>query len=353
MPMAVCKMSSFSLPWGGSRQFFAGLLVCGVLAGIVACEPNDGDKAVIATRSEQSHPHTTPRFGLGRTATVDEIAGWDIDIRPDGQGLPVGEGSVADGEMLYEEKCASCHGVFGEGEARWPKLAGGMGTLTAERPDKTVGSYWPYASTLYDYIRRAMPFPAPQSLSDSETYAITAYVLYLNDLVDDEFVLNQHNLATIAMPNRDGFFDDDRPDTSNSRCMTACREPEAIVVTLPIAGITPTDHLSADGNLAHAFEPTNSEPNQTVLSETAAAGKTTYQQACQVCHSNGLGGAPVVGDRQHWQMRIASGAEKLYQRAIEGFQGESGVMPAKGGQTQLSDDAVKSAVDYMVELSGE
>ncbi len=122
-------------------------------------------------------------YGIGTPATAGETAGWDIDIRPDGKGLPPGSGSVEDGEMMYEEQCASCHGSFGEGVGRYPVLSGGEGTLTAERPEKTVGSYWPYASTLWDYIHRAMPFPQPQSLTDEEVYAITAYVLYLNDLV--------------------------------------------------------------------------------------------------------------------------------------------------------------------------
>ena len=153
----------------------------------------------------------TGHYGIGNTATAEEIAGWDIDIRPDGMGLPEGSGSVEDGEMMYEEKCASCHGSFGEGVGRYPILAGGEGTLTNDRPEKTVGSYWPYASTLWDYIHRAMPFMQPQSLSDEEVYAITAYVLYLNDLIEYDFELTQSNLATIEMPNKDGFFLDDRP----------------------------------------------------------------------------------------------------------------------------------------------
>ena len=102
------------------------------------------------------------QYGIGTPATASEVAGWDIDIRPDGKGLPTGSGSVEDGEMMYEEKCASCHGSFGEGVGRYPVLSGGEGTLTEERPEKTIGSFWPYASTLWDYIHRAMPFPQPQ-----------------------------------------------------------------------------------------------------------------------------------------------------------------------------------------------
>jgi mono/diheme cytochrome c family protein len=167
-------------------------------------------------------------FKFGRTPTPEELAGWDIDIRPDGAGLPPGAGSVEEGEALYDEKCAICHGTFGEGEGRWPQLAGGEGTLGTTEPEKTVGSYWPYASTLWDYVHRAMPYNAPQSLEDNEVYAIVAYVLYLNDLVEDDFVLDHDNLAGIEMPNRDGFFVDDRPDVQNPRCMQNCKSEEEV-----------------------------------------------------------------------------------------------------------------------------
>jgi Cytochrome c. len=181
----------------------------------------------------------TGHYGIGTTATAKEIAGWDIDVRPDGKGLPKGEGSVAQGEPMYEAKCASCHGSFGEGEDRWPPLAGGEGSLTEDRPEKTVGSYWPYASTLWDYINRAMPFTAPQSLTPHEVYAISAYVLYLNDLVEDDFVLTQSNLASVKMPNVDNFYIDNRPDTNNKRCMKDCKDPSKIVIIKSLSGITP------------------------------------------------------------------------------------------------------------------
>ena len=123
------------------------------------------------------------RLDIGRIATPEEIAGWDIDIRPDGQGLPAGKGTVKQGEALYMERCAACHGEFGESAGRWPILSGGNGTLASHDPVKSIGSYWPYASTLIDYIRRAMPFGNAQSLTNDELYAVTAYVLYLNDVV--------------------------------------------------------------------------------------------------------------------------------------------------------------------------
>ena len=137
---------------------------------------------------------TPKRLGIGREANPDEIAGWDIDIRPDGQGLPVGRGTVKDGEALYMQRCAGCHGEFGESTGRWPILSGGVGTLASDVPVKSIGSYWPYASTVMDFIRRAKPFGNAQSLSNDELYAIVAYVLFLNDLVDERLRVDEGNV---------------------------------------------------------------------------------------------------------------------------------------------------------------
>ena len=267
-------------------------------------------------------------YGIGQAATDAEIAGWDIDIRPDGRGLPPGSGSVEDGEMMYEEECASCHGSFGEGVGRYPVLAGGEGTLTDERPEKTVGSFWPYASTLWDYINRAMPFPQPQSMSVEEVYAITAYVLYLNDLVEDDFVLTADNLASIEMPNKDGFFFDDRPDTSNTGCMKNCKDPASIRITSEPAIAT----LQIEESVA-------------VVETAPEGGEKVYQQACLMCHEAGVAGSPMTGDKAGWVSRIAQGRDILVSNAIGGI----GVMPPKGGQLQLSDEEVASAVDYMID----
>ncbi len=277
-------------------------------------------------------------YDLGRIATEEEIAGWDIDIRPDGLGLPEGSGSVMDGEGLYEAQCASCHGLFGEGEGRWPKLAGGQGTLTDNRPVKTVGSYWPYASTLFDYTRRAMPFTAPQSLTNEETYAITAYVLYLNDIVDDDFVLTKENFSEIEMPNKDGFFEDDRPDVNNKACMKNCKDPDSIKVTSTIQGVTPLDHLDEDAEVEQ-------------VSEEEAHAKAVYEQSCAVCHDHGVAGAPTTGETAEWEARLSKGHEAIVKNAIEGYTGSEGVMPPKGGNMSLSDEDVEAAVDYMLEMS--
>ena len=152
-------------------------------------------------------------FNLGQLATAEQVAGWDIDVRPDGLGAPVGAGNALDGEEVYADRCASCHGDFGEAVDRWPVLVGGEGTLNGHDPVKTTGSYWPHASTMFDYIYRAMPFGEAQSLTHDETYQIVAYLLYMNDIIDDEFEVNQENIGTIEMPNRDGFMmPDPRPD---------------------------------------------------------------------------------------------------------------------------------------------
>lgn len=182
-------------------------------------------------------------YGYGKTATAEQIAGWNIDVRSDGKGLPPGQGSVAEGADIFQSTCASCHGTFGEGMGRFPKLAGGLGSLTAERPEKTVGSYWPYATTLWDYIHRAMPFYAPESLSDHQVYALVAYVLNLNNIVGADFVASQANLASVKMPNRDGFYrPDPRPDTHSAECMKNCKAPAEVKVASSAEGknLTPS-----------------------------------------------------------------------------------------------------------------
>jgi cytochrome c len=144
-------------------------------------------------------------YGFGRTATPQEIAGWNIDSSPDGAGLPPGHGGVGQGEAIFTEKCASCHGSHGEGKPM-DRLVGGIGTLRDKKPEKTVGSFWPYATTLFDFVRRAMPLNAPQSLTPDEVYAVSAYLLFLNGIVAQDAVLDADNLAKIKMPNRNGFI---------------------------------------------------------------------------------------------------------------------------------------------------
>lgn len=187
---------------------------------------------------------SSKKFGLGRPATPDEVKAWNIDVRPDGKGLPDGQGKVSDGEKIYTEKCAACHGDFGEGVDRWPVLVGGKGTLKSSNPVKTIGSYWPYASTVFDYIKRAMPFGNAQSLTNDEVYAITAYLLYMNEVIKDEdFVLSKKNFTSVHMPNEKHFVADPRPDTpmlaQGEPCMKACKSEVKITNRARVLDVTP------------------------------------------------------------------------------------------------------------------
>ncbi len=188
------------------------------------------------------------KFQLGTLATKKQIVGWDIDVRPDGLGAPKGSGNAIKGEEIYAEACASCHGDFGEGIDRWPELVGGESTLDTHDPVKTTGSYWPYASTIYDYIYRAMPFGAAQSLSHDETYQIVAYLLYMNEIIEEDFLLSNKNIGKIKMPNRNGFvLPDPRPDVSvvnGKPCMKNCNVPKNVIGKARDIDVTPEDEKS-------------------------------------------------------------------------------------------------------------
>lgn len=175
--------------------------------------------AIAAVASASAVSAADPQ--LGRTATAQEVAGWNIDVFPDGKGYPQGRGSVVNGEKIYQNSCASCHGVKLEG-GFGPALTGGSGSLTTAKPQKTVGSYWPYASTVFDYIRRSMPFQAPQSLSNDDVYSVTGYILHVNGLMKLEQSVDADSLKAVRMPNRDAFYVDNRPDAKNVRCMSSC-----------------------------------------------------------------------------------------------------------------------------------
>jgi cytochrome c len=164
---------------------------------------------------------TPGHYGIGRAATDAEVAGWNIDIGRDGSNLPPGSGTVAHGREVFEQQCAACHGEKGEGGVG-DRLVGGQGTLATAKPIKTVGSYWPYAPTLFDYIRRAMPQNAPQSLSNEDVYAVAAYVLSMNGLLSADATLDAKSLSAIKMPNRKMFVGDPRPDVKNPACEKDC-----------------------------------------------------------------------------------------------------------------------------------
>lgn len=198
-----------------------------------------------AAASAHASPAKTPALGLGRPALPEEIKAWDIAVRPDGKGLPPGKGTVKQGDEIFQAQCASCHGEFGQGNGRWPVLAGGQGSLKADRPEKTIGSFWPDLSTVYDYIRRAMPYGNAQSLSPDEIYALTAYLLYLNDIVkDEEFELTDKNFTSVKLPNAAAFYDDDRETTEKAfwgkePCMTNCKTQAKITGRAVVLDVTP------------------------------------------------------------------------------------------------------------------
>jgi len=190
-----------------------------------------------------------PKYGLGRAATPQEIMGWDIDVRPDGHGVRKGKGTVAQGQDLYDAQCASCHGTFGESN-RYMAIAGGVkpddlktgraSSLREPSGMRTVGTKLNYATTLWDYINRAMPWTNPQSLTADQVYAITAYVLHLNEIVPADFELNDGNLTKVAMPNRNGMTTNHglgsvkgKPDVQGSSCMKDCVKEVKVTSELP------------------------------------------------------------------------------------------------------------------------
>ena len=158
----------------------------------------------------------SPTFGVGKTPTAEEIRALGSAIAPDGTGLPEGSGTVAAGREVYAAQCARCHGDKAQGDTG-PALVGGQGTLATAKPVKTVGSFWPYATTLWDYISRAMPFDKPGLLKAPEVYAVSAFILNLNGIIPDNATMDAKTLPKIKMPNRDGFVSDPRPDVGPTK----------------------------------------------------------------------------------------------------------------------------------------
>ncbi|HEX7137127.1 MAG TPA: c-type cytochrome [Vicinamibacterales bacterium] len=175
--------------------------------------------AAWSAKASAERPAQSPSFGVGRGPTPAELSAIDIEVLPDGRGLPAGRSTAAAGKDVYTRRCLTCHGPTGV-EGPQDVLVGGRGSLASlsgGRPLKTVGSYWPYATTLWDYVRRAMPFDHPGTLSTGEVYGATAYLLFLNGIVSEEDVLNESTLPKVKMPNRDGFVPDTRPDVPSTK----------------------------------------------------------------------------------------------------------------------------------------
>jgi mono/diheme cytochrome c family protein len=211
--------------------------VAGALSAVLlawGCASPGGESSTAMAKSAYGFPmgKTGPhevqpiadRPHFGRPVSEADLAPWNIDVRtPDGRGLPAGRGSVADGKKVYEAKCVACHGADAKGGAMFGTMVGGVGSFTTNARVLTPGSMYPYAPVLFDYVRRAMPMDRPQTLTDDEVYAVTAYLLNLNGLVPAEAVLDAKGLVAVQMPNRNGFMIDDRPDTHAQRCMTNCK----------------------------------------------------------------------------------------------------------------------------------
>lgn len=244
-----------------------------------------------------SNPAFAEKLGLGRAALPEEIAAWDTDVRPDGTGLPVGSGDALIGEEIFADQCAACHGDFAEGIDNWPKLAGGADTLDHEDPLKTVGSYWPYLSTAYDYIQRSMPYGNAGTLSDDDVYSIVAYILYSNDLIDDDFVLSNETFLDVEMPNAAGFIFDDRAQAEYSQwsgdpCMENCKAEVKVTMRAMVLDVTPEETKAEETTAVVDATP---EPVEEVVVEVAAfdaelakAGEKVFKK-CKSCHQIGDG----------------------------------------------------------------
>jgi len=284
-------------------------------------------------------PQFEGRYGIGRPAHPQEVAAWDVDVLPDGRGLPEGSGDVWTGEEVFIDYCASCHGDFAEGVDNWPVLAGGFDTLGDKDPVKTVGSYWPYLSTVWDYVHRSMPFGGAGTLTADETYAIVAYILYSNDLVDDDFVLSHETFGDVEMYNADGFIVDDRADTEYAEwrtepCMENCKDEVQITMRSVFLVETPPEggsnsvmnpakvdglpSFTADGpSFIPAAAPKPAAKPAPVVEETQAAvtddeamlkhGEKVFKK-CAACHAVGEGAKNKVGPQLNGVMGRTMGA---------------------------------------------
>ncbi len=306
-------------------------------------------------------------YSIGRKPTKNEITAWDIDVMPDGTGLPKGSGTAEEGDEIYEAKCASCHADFGAGGAGYPALAKGNAyegfkTLKNQRTDSSIdspsrvfGSYWPQASTLWWYIKTGMPHPSPLSLKDDEVYALVAYTLMINEMkidgveVDEEYELDEKKFLKIKMPNEDGFepnidgkqgvenartyFNDFSNYGNGTRCMKNCFDGKPIIARIQGVGISNYDPpLSTEKSMPVAKTET-----------TDVKGKKEYETVCTACHGTDAMGAPILGDKKAWATVTQKGMDKVYQNSINGING----MPARGAST-YSDEKIKEIVDYMV-----
>jgi cytochrome c len=339
----------------------------------------------IPVASGQERPAVGPdaaaakgRFGLGRAPTLQEIAAWDIDVRPDGHGVKPGRGTVAQGQAVYDAKCAACHGTFGESN-NYMVIAGGVrsedlktGRASGLRdPDvvRTLGNKLASVTTLWDYINRAMPWTAPQSLTVDEVYAVTAYVLHLNEIVPADFELNDRNLVTLPMPNRNGFTRahgmgriDGRPDVQGSSCMVNCRTEVAITSELPAYAMNAHGDLRRQVRPVGAFgavdttrfdvargaAPASAGGERSAGVQSHAARDILARRACVACHGleNRIVGPGFREVASRYQTR--NDAEGyLAEKIRKGGVGAWGQVPMPG-QPAIKDEEVASVIRWIV-----
>ncbi len=315
-------------------------------------------------------------YNNGRIPTANELKAWDKDVNGLNEGLPEGSGYVDEGEVLYEAQCMMCHGDFGSGGGGYPALSTGKAkdmkrTLknnrwlnpTAEGPSRMFGSYWPVASTMWWYIRDAMPHTKSKTLTDDEVYSLTAYMLYINgmkvngEIVNETFKLDKEKFLKIQMPNRNGFIPDiDGPDgLENVRSFY--KNPDNYGAIRLAKGEEPcmkncqkTNNISrVDGGITDFNPPISIERDLPVKKEDAAHKvsfdvKGAYDASCAMCHESGV--APAAGDKATWAPFLEKGLTKVYKNGLEGT---NMGMPAKGGSS-LSDAEFKQVVDYILKF---
>jgi cytochrome c len=301
--------------------------------------------AVVATLMSTAGGAATPKFGFGQPATAAEIAAWDIDVRPDGTGLPPGRGSVSAGQAIYDAKCVSCHGTFGESNA-YLQIAGGVGSLGKDPPLRTTGSKLNYATTLWDYINRAMPFEAPKTLSPDEVYALTAYVLNLNDIVPADAVLDQTSLPLVEMPNRHGMTTehgfmvrDGKSDTHNVACMKNC------VKQVRVASELPDYARDQHGEIALQSRMFSASPAAPVSLSGLDVARAS---ACTACHgmSEKIVG-PSFRDIAQRYAGDSAAARNLVIKVRNGGSGNWGTVPMPA-QPQLDDADARALVAWIL-----
>lgn len=323
--------------------------------------------------------------GIGRHATMAEVAAWDIDVRPDFKGLPKGSGSVQKGQEIWEAKCASCHGTFGESNEIFTPIAGGTtkedvktGRVASlkdmKQPQRTTLMKVPTVSTLWDYIYRAMPWNAPRSLTPDDTYALVAFILSLGEIVPDDFVLSNANIAEVKMPNRNGMTTkhgfwsvNGKPDVNGSSCMKNCVQFVQIGSTLPDFARNAHNNIADQNRMYGPYRgadttkpplaklPGSSGEGLKHAADTQSSAKkgpaALFQsENCAACHApNAKLVGPSIADISKKYEGQSGAVEKLMAKVKAGGSGVWGSIPMPP-QAQLSDEDRKTLVVWM--LSG-